>query len=480
MTDTSAPIIVCFHSDLRLEDNAALRAAAQTGRAIVPCFVFENGSGDPWSYGGASRWWLHHSLQSLAGSLSEHDANLILRHGSWSDELEKLAKETGASAVYWSRRYTPHGAEMEQDLKLKLNDIGIEAKRFAGYLLFEPESIRTQNDDPYKVFTPFWRACLGREAPRQPLKLTKKPLFYSDKLSSARLTDWDLLPTQPDWAGGLREHWQPGEQGAIKRLRAFMKRALKAYDTDRDRPAIDGTSGLSPHLHFGEISPRKIWHEVKSHLAKQPEAEEGANSFLRELGWRDFSYHLLHHWPDLPEKAFKPKFDAFPWKSNSQALKAWQRGQTGIPLVDAGMRQLWHTGIMHNRVRMIVASLLVKNLSIHWREGEEWFWDTLVDADLASNAAGWQWVAGSGADAAPYFRIFNPVTQSEKFDPEGVYLKRWLPELERVPKKYIHAPWTAPKNVLEGAGVCLGKDYPHPIVDLKQSRQQALDAYKRL
>lgn len=444
------------------------------------CFVLDQVTPGQWNYGGAGQWWLHQSLGVLQDNLKAAGGRLVLRKGVWAEQLLALADEVEAGAVYWSRMYEPYAAKAEQFLHGQLADKGIEVRRFGGYLLFEPEEVRTQQDEPYKVFTPFWKACLQRPEPRSPGGKPRKFDFYKGRLKSDSLKDWALLPTKPDWAGGFRESWKPGEKGAAAQLGKFIDAALIDYKEDRDIPALPGTSKLSPHLHFGEISPRQIWHRIQAVLAGNSRLQKGAESYLRELGWREFCYHLLHHWPDLPEQPFRQQFKAFPWRKDSKALRAWQQGQTGYPLIDAGMRQLWHTGWMHNRVRMIVASLLVKNLLVPWQHGEAWFWDTLVDADLANNAAGWQWVAGSGADAAPYFRIFNPVTQSEKFDPDGTYIKCWVPELAKLPARYIHAPWDAPESELMAAGVRLGKDYPLPIVDHKATRQRALDAYAKI
>ncbi|MEM6935811.1 MAG: deoxyribodipyrimidine photo-lyase, partial [Pseudomonadota bacterium] len=299
-----------------------------------------------------------------------------------------------------------------------------------------------------------------------------------DDVAGDDLAAWALLPTKPDWAGGLRESWQPGEAGAHERLRDFVTHAADDYAEGRDRPGKDHTSRLSPHLHFGEISPNQVWQALKMAAGFGEVSGQASDAYLRELGWRDFSYHLLTLFPELPEANFRDQFDRFPWRSDNTELERWQRGQTGYPLVDAGMRQLWHTGWMHNRVRMVVGSFLVKHLRQHWRAGEDWFWDTLVDADLASNAASWQWVAGSGADAAPYFRIFNPMSQGEKFDPDGAYVRRWVPELAKVPQKFLNRPWEAPVEILRQAGVELGKDYPNPIVDHRTAREAALAAFQ--
>lgn len=476
----SAPLIYLFQYDLRLADNPALSAAVKTGQPIIPCYILDEQSPGFRKHGGASLWWFHHSLSSLKASLKEKNGRLLLRRGALLEEVLCLVEETGASAVYWSRFYLPAAAKIEQAMHEKLTKAGVEAKRFSGYLLFEPEQIKNGSGEAFKVFTPFWKACLRGAELKPALPIPAKISFSKQRLQSDKLEQWQLLPKEPNWAVGFREQWQPGEAGARRCLNRFLKKGIVGYKVGRDVPSQPSTSKLSPHLHFGEISPRIIWHKVHAELALSGGLQKDAEHFLSEIGWREFAYHLLHHWPRLPSKPFRPNFVDFPWRKNKKALQSWQRGNTGIPLIDAGMRELWSTGWMHNRVRMIVASFLTKNLLIHWREGEAWFWDTLVDADLANNVAGWQWVAGSGADAAPYFRIFNPVTQSEKFDPEALYIKRWVPELKKLTAAYCHKPWEAPEEALAKAGIVLGETYPYPLVDLKLSREQALEAYQRL
>ena len=470
------PVVFCFRQDLRLADNVGWRTAVDSGHPVLACYVLDDQTPGDWVMGGASRWWLHHSLTSLATDIRKLGGTLHILSGPWADTIGELAKGVNAAGVYWARGYEPHFVEQEQRLNATLKEHDISARRFRGTLLFEPEEVRTLNGDPYKVFTPFWKACRKKEAPGECVPPPKKVTFSEADIDGTSIDALELLPTRPDWAAGLRETWKPGEAGAWERLDAFIAGPAGRYHDARDKPAEHGTSMLSPHLHFGEISPRQVWHAAMA----SGQDDAGLNVFLSEIGWREFSYHLLHHWPTLPEDPFRDTFARFPWRRDGASLRAWQRGQTGIPIVDAGMRQLWHTGWMHNRVRMIVASLLVKNVLVHWRDGEDWFWDTLVDADLASNAAGWQWVAGSGADAAPYFRIFNPVTQSAKFDPQGDYLRRWVPEIAKLPKKYIHDPSAAPAEVLKAADVRLGDTYPRAIVDLKETRQRALDAYQQI
>ena len=476
---TASPILVWFRQDLRLADNRALTAALATGRPVLPVYILDDAAAGSWKRGSASRWWLHHSLNSLAKELSDLGAPLILRRGDTARQLAQLATETGATAVYCSRCYEPWAVRLEASLKDVLAKASIEVKRFSGGLLKEPEVIRTQAGDPFKVYTPYWRALNAGGTPSLPLARPIAITSVKTKIASDALQDWALLPTRPDWAGGLREAWQPGEDGAAINLKRFLDEALAGYADMRNRPDKAGTSRLSPHLHFGEISPHQCWHAAALRGAAQTgKADKGLEVFHKELVWREFSYNLLIHWPDLPEKPFRREFAAYPWSKNKKALKAWQRGQTGYPIVDAGMRELWHTGWMHNRVRMVVASFLIKHLLIPWQQGEAWFWDTLVDADLASNAASWQWVAGSGADAAPYFRIFNPVTQGETFDPEGVYVRRWVPEIAALPDADLHAPWMAPPAVLASAGIVLGRTYPLPIVDHGEARARALAGYE--
>ncbi|MCC5995197.1 MAG: deoxyribodipyrimidine photo-lyase [Oceanicaulis sp.] len=471
-----APVLMWFRQDLRLGDNPALLAAAATGAPVICAYVLDDVSPGVWKRGGASRWWLHHSLASLDRDLKRQGGALTLLAGDARDVIPALVRKTGARAVYWNRRYEPWARTRDEAVKRTLKQGGIEARSFNGSLIVEPWDIPTKTGAPYKVFTPFWKALQAGHAPSEPagrparLNLIKGP--HGDALE-----DLDLLPQSPDWAGGLREHWTPGEEAAHDRLAGFIANRIEAYAGTRNLPGRHGTSRLSPHLHFGEISPRQVWHRVRqSGLA----ASDGGRTYLSEIGWREFSYNLLYHFPDLPDANFQPRFDRFEWTGGPAQLKAWTRGQTGYPIVDAGMRELWRTGWMHNRVRMIAASFLVKDLFIDWRQGEAWFWDTLVDADLASNAASWQWSAGSGADAAPYFRIFNPVTQGEKFDPDGDYVRKWIPELHGLGAKQIHAPWTADSAELARAGVRLGTDYPEPVVDHAEARKAALAAFEKI
>ncbi|MFN4141842.1 cryptochrome/photolyase family protein [Aestuariivirga sp.] len=469
-----SPSLMWFRQDLRLADNAALTAAAAAG-PVISLFILDDETPGEWRFGSASRWWLHRSLEALGTRLP-----LVLRRGRPEHVIGDVLALTGASSVHFTRDYAPWSGPLERRVKDACEGAGAACHRYAGFLLHEPEAIRNGAGDPYRVYTPFSKACFaaGEARPQKPV-----PEFaaWQGKIRSERLEDWGLLPVEPDWAAGFRDHWTPGEAGAEARLEAFIAQGLALYADERDRPDREATSRLSPHLHFGEVSPAQCWHAVRrAQFADPARLDRGAEKFLKELLWREFSYHLLHHWPSIPEKPFRPEFADFPWSGNPGALRAWQRGQTGYPIVDAGMRELWATGIMHNRVRMIAASFLIKDLLIPWQEGERWFWDTLVDADLASNAASWQWVAGSGADAAPYFRIFNPVLQGEKFDPRGDYVRRWVPELSRLPDPFIHRPWEAPQPVLAEAGVELGQNYPHPIVDHGQARDRALAAFQEI
>ena len=479
---TSSPVLVWFRQDLRLADHRALHAAIKSGGPIIPLYILDDETPGDWRPGGASRWWLHGSLASLAAGFDKLGSRLVLRRGAAAETLQAIIEETGATTVHVTRRYEPWADSLDRHLSDALSEKNIDFKRFAGSLLFEPEALRTKAGDPFKVFTPFYKACLDLEPPKAPLPRPEGGLPKPDAWpASDNLEDWALLPTKPDWAGGLRERWEPGEAGAEARLLDFLDEAMAGYKERRDRPDLFGTSRLSPYLHFGEISPRRCWQAVEDRLSENSGGgARGARSYQRELVWREFSHHLLAHWPDLPTKAFRPEFEEFPWETDEAALGAWQKGQTGYPIVDAGMRELWQTGWMHNRVRMVTASFLIKHLLLHWRKGEAWFWDTLVDADLANNAASWQWVAGSGADAAPYFRIFNPILQGRKFDPNGDYVRRYVPEIAKLPNEHLHAPWEAPKAVLEEAGVTLGETYPAPMVDHGKARQRALDAYQRI
>jgi deoxyribodipyrimidine photo-lyase len=461
---------------LRLHDNPALIAARNFSSRILPIYIYDDER--PGAPGGAQQWWLHHSLTSLVVSIKSRGGRLILRCGDYERMLLTLVKEQQPAAVFWNRCYEPHAIKRDKKIKKTLESQGVEAHSFNGSLLNEPWLIHNQQGNFFKVFTPYWRAAQKVYQDQVPLPLVDK-FSTPTKIDSDKLSDWDLLPTKPSWATEFDTIWTPGEQGASRRLNAFLKHDLADY-LKRDFPALNVTSRLSPHLHSGELSPKQVVHAVKQHALHEKVSEKALTTFLSEVGWREFSYYLLYHFPSLPKKNFRPEFDKFTWQRSPSMLKKWQQGQTGYPIVDAGMRQLWLTGTMHNRVRMIVASFLIKDLLIDWRKGADWFWDTLVDADLASNSASWQWVAGSGADASPYFRVFNPVLQGVKFDAKGEYVRQWLPVLKNLPDKYVHEPWQAPEDVLAEAGVVLGENYPKPIVDHKLAREEALSRYKKL
>ncbi|MDO9560067.1 MAG: deoxyribodipyrimidine photo-lyase [Bradyrhizobium sp.] len=474
-----SPRIVWFRDDLRLSDHPALHAAALTGAPVICLYVHDEVSNAQLRpLGGAARWWLAQSLRALQASLTSVGSRLVLRRGPAAKVIAELARETGAEAVFWSEiAQAPQQAVAEQ-VAAALLAIGVDSQSFPGDLLATPLSIRTKDGRGLRVFTPFWRRVQASGDPSRPLPAPTALAPASD-IASDRLETWRLEPLRPDWAGGLRQTWKPGERSAQARLTTFLEAGVAGYSSQRDRPDRDGTSGLSPHLRFGEIGPRQVWHAARFAAAGQPALTGDIDKFLSEVGWREFCRHLLFDLPDLADRNLQPSFDAFPWRRDDSALQAWQRGLTGYPIVDAGMRQLWHTGVMHNRVRMVAASFLVKHLLIDWREGEKWFWDTLIDADAGSNPANWQWVAGSGADAAPYFRVFNPILQGEKFDPDGAYVRRWVPELGQLPAGLIHQPWRATPLELKSAGVELRSTYPQPIVDHKQGRERALGAYAK-
>lgn len=473
--------LLWFNRDLRLADNPALAAAIARGKPIVPVYIRDDADTGAWAPGAVSRWWLHHTLERLGADIAARGNRLTLRSGAAIPEIERLARDVGAEAVYWNRRYEPWAVARGLELKTTLTARGIEARSFNAGLLHEPSLLKTQAGKPYSVFTPFWKtlkAGLVLDAATQAPPRIPGP----DRApSSDGLTDWGLLPRIP-WDGGIKAAWTPGESAANERLSEFLESAVLGYADARNLPAKQGTSRLSPHLHFGEIGPRQVWRAATAFgvMKTGDPAPRGIDVYLSEIAWREFAHHLLFHFPALPERPLRKSFEAFPWAHNPAHLAAWQKGLTGYPIVDAGMRELWHTGWMHNRVRMIVASFLIKDLMIDWREGERWFWDTLVDADLPNNAASWQWVAGCGADAAPYFRVFNPVTQGETYDPQGDYVRRWIPEIAKLPPARLHQPWTAKPHELAEAGVRLGKDYPLPIVDHAAARVRALQAFKDL
>ena len=466
------PLSICwFRQDLRLADNPALSAAAARGD-VLPVFILDDASAGPDKMGAASRWWLHHSLVSLKKALG---GTLYVAAGDARDLIPSLVRETGAGAVFWNRSYEAWRIERDSELKAKLGESGVEAESHNGALLWEPWEVKKGDGTPFKVFTPFYRrGCLAAPPPRPPLRAPEISLMPDAPASD--IGGLGLLPSE-GWGEMLAPHWDIGEAGAVARLTAFLDDGLTGYKDGRNLPAAPHVSRLSPHIHWGEISVNQIWHAAR---ARNDLPETDIDNFCSELGWREFSHSLLYFNPELKRRNLQAKFDGFDWRDDDAMLRAWQRGRTGIPFVDAAMRELWQTGYMHNRMRMVTGSFLVKNLRLHWHHGEAWFWDCLVDADHANNSASWQWIAGCGADAAPYFRVFNPVTQGEKFDPEGVYTRRYVPELSRLPTKYLFAPWAAPQAVLAQAGVRLGETYPRPVVDLKQSREDALAAFSAL
>ena len=475
MTERS---IVWFRNDLRVADNPALSAAVARGKPVICVYIDDTKNPDGLGVGAASRWWLHHSLKSLEKGLERRNASLVLRSGDPAQIIAEIAKDADVSTVFWNRLYEPWTINRDRNLKASLKEKGIDVETFAGSLLREPWEVETKTGGPYGVFTPFWKALSAMEAPAQPLKAPDKIPVDDSRPESEALDGWNLLPAKPDWASAFTGHWQPGEAGAKDRLAAFVENGLNQYQEGRNTPAAEyGTSRLSPHLHFGEITARQVWHFIHHSMDAGRVNSSPAWAYLREIGWRDFNHHLLFHNPDIPTENYKSAFDAFRWNDDDQAFTAWTKGRTGYPFVDAGMRELWQSGFMHNRVRMVTASFLVKHLLIDWRRGEKWFRDTLVDADLANNVNGWQWVAGSGADAAPYFRIFNPITQGEKFDPTGAYIRRWVPELADLPDSHLFKPWEAPKDVLDAAGIVLGTTYSSPIVDHAAARKRALAAF---
>jgi len=473
------PVIVWLRRDLRIKDNPALQAAAVSGQPVVVVYIYE--SGQSWAPGGATRWWLHHSLTDLANSLKSLGNRLRVFSGDAKDILQSVVDETGADTVLWNRRYEPDCIDCDAHIKKQLTTDGLTVNSYPGNYCHEPWQVCREGKHPYRVFTAYWRASLKHESIELTAEIEKLP-GRRGSLADEVSIDWlGLLPTI-NWDRHFKDNWTPGESNAQALLDQLLKDKINDYDSGRDLPSIDGTSRLSPHLAFGEISPRQINAAIRAGLQNGSLMDdENTETYLREIGWRDFANHLLYHFPATTTEPLDSRFGKFPWRKIKPAeLKRWQQGNTGIPLVDAGMRQLWQTGWMHNRVRMVVGSLLIKNLGYHWKEGAHWFWDTLVDADLASNTMGWQWVAGSGADAAPYFRVFNPVRQGERFDKDGDYVKHWVPEIAKLPKKYIHAPWTAPADVLDTAGIKLGETYPAPIVDLAESRKEALARFDKI
>ncbi|MCP1727984.1 deoxyribodipyrimidine photo-lyase [Natronospira proteinivora] len=474
-------VILWFRRDLRLADNPALRAAVEEAERVIPVYLHAPEEEAQWAPGGASCWWLHASLQALSQDLAAKQSRLIIRRGQSSlSLLRELIDETGAEGVYWNRLYEPLIVERDRSVKAALREQGVNAKSFRAHLLREPWEMRTGKGEPYRVFTPFWRTLAKQGDPPQPLR--QPPTLRPPGQWPSRQTVAELgLLLRPRWDRKLHDLWQPGEAGAALALDHFLDGAMAVYKDGRDLPAESDTARLSPHLHFGEISPHQAWHRARARMAGQARLSEGGEAWLRQLAWREFAHHVLFEFPHSSDEPLYERWAGFPWREGYQPLlRAWQRGETGFPIVDAGMRELWATGYMHNRVRMIAASLLVKNIRAPWQEGARWFWDTLVDADLANNSMGWQWSAGSGADAAPYFRIFNPWTQSKRFDPQGRYIRRWVPELAELPDRDIHTPQASAPAILAAAGIQLGRDYPEPIIDYKTSREEALAAARAI
>ncbi len=472
--------IVWFRRDLRLIDNPALIRALSDHERVIPVYIHAPEEEGDWRPGAASCWWLHRSLSALQEQLASRGSRLVLRVGESLEQLTGLLAESGADSLYWNRLYDPAIVKRDRDIKAKLRSGGVTVWSGNAALLFEPWTIATNAGEPYRVFTPFWKTCRPQ---LEVLEISKAPdrlPAVEAAIHGARLDELGLLPAIR-WDDGLDENWTPGEEGALRNLDVFRDEALTDYSEGRDFPARAGTSRMSPHLHFGEIGPRQVAAAMLAAGHANSTLSGPAEKYLSEIGWREFAHQLLFHFPTTPDQPLNARFSDFPWRSDiEEDLQRWCRGATGIPIVDAGMRELWRTGWMHNRMRMVVGSLLTKNLRIHWQHGARWFWDTLVDADLANNTQGWQWISGCGADAAPYFRVFNPVRQAERFDPDGEYTRRWVPELSDLPDRYLNCPWDAPRSVLEKAGVRLGESYPAPIVDLRESRQQALAAYEKI
>ncbi len=486
--------IVWFRRDLRLTDNAALAHACQTAERVVPLYIHAPEEEAPWQPGAAACWWLHHSLSALDDALREQGSRLVICAGRSAEVLKEVAREVGAGLVCWNRLYEPAVRDRDAKVQKVLSHAGIRTHMHRGALLREPEEARKEDGTPYRVFTPFSRQYFPAgtggilqmdPAPQDEHKgsFPRLPTLPCT-LRSRPLQELGLLPTIP-WHRQFSDHWCPGEAGAGKRLTDFLAQGVFGYGRNRNLPAIDGVSSLSPHLHFGEISPRQIWSALHrmidrvSHEEMRPVIDR-VQPFLRQLVWRDFAHCILYEYPHTPTEPFDHRYQAFPWEENPALLRAWQLGQTGVPLVDAGMRQLWATGWMHNRVRMVVATMLSKHGLVHWLEGARWFWDTLVDADLANNTMGWQWTVGCGVDAVPYFRILNPVRQGKRFDPDGQYVRTWVPELSCLPTCYLHEPWRAPPVIAQQAGALPGIDYPLPVVDLAAARLESLQRHREL
>lgn len=468
------PNIVWFRRDLRLDDNPAWNAAIQSNHPIIPLYIHAPQEEGTWRRGSASNWWLHYALEDLENELSQLGLKLLVIEGESLASLEYIISQTAARSVLWNRCYEPSLIKRDTHIKQSLAQANVHAESFNGSLLLDPLVIKNKSGNPFQVFTPFWKHCREIEVPRPKTLISPQSDFSSacqSSISPTSLVNLQLLPSIP-WDTGIAESWNPTREGGLKLLN-LAKNKTSLYEKKRDLPAEDGTSRLAPYLHFGQISPREFFHSIRD----IKNAEKADSGIIRQLYWREFSAHLLYHFPHSQDTALKPQYDLFPWQCDEELIRKWQLGQTGFPIVDAGMRQLWQTGWMHNRVRMIAGSLLVKHLLQPWQEGARWFWDTLCDADLANNSMGWQWLAGSGADASPYFRIFNPIIQGKKFDPTGDYVRKWCPELEHLPSKIIHTPWEATPLELKLADINLGIDYPEPVITHESGRKKALDAY---
>ena len=470
--------LVWLRHDLRLSDNPALYHAAYNKTPIIPVFIYDPDAMDR-DYGAAQKWWLHHALHSLRDNFKKHGVDLLVRQGNSGDILNDLISETGATSVTWNRSYEKWSIDRDSEIKEGLKDRGIEAESYQANVLFEPWTIKNGSGTHYKVFTPYYKKCMeGGANIDDPLPTPNSMVNASHSLNIGEISDFNFLP-DIRWDQKMADHWDISEDGAWDRMRVFFKNGLDDYKDGRDCPSIDKTSKLSPYLRWGMISPRSIWHETNLYVEAHDASETQKKEYLREVIWREFTHHLLYYYPDMRSKPLQDKFEYFPWKNYDRYLTQWQKGETGYPIVDAGMRQLWQTGWVHNRVRMIVGSLLVKHLLQPWQHGEDWFWDCLVDADPANNTAGWQWIGGCGADASPYFRIFNPITQGDKFNAHD-YVREFVPELKNIPDKYLFNPWEAPAGDLKMAGVELGKTYPEPLVTHKEGRERAMDAFQEM
>jgi len=481
----SSPTIVWFRRDLRLHDNPAWNKAVESGKTIIPLYIHCDHEEGTWRRGSASRWWLHHALSDLDDQLCELGSQLFIinveKNESSLEKIQKIITRSGADSVTWNRCYEPSFVKRDAEIKHALKSNNIQVESFNGTLLLDPHQIRNKSGSPFQVFTPFWKHCREIEIPKPvTAQFVKEPINKDEPFSTPDHTELEKLTLYPiiPWHLPIEKFWDATRSGGIELL-AKLTQKSDHYQNKRDLPNDDATSRLSSYLHFGQISPQELYHHLHSSLSQPKQIETANDGIIRQLYWREFSAHLLYHFPHSQDTALKPKYDEFPWRLDENLLLAWQQGKTGFPIVDAGMRQLWETGWMHNRVRMIAGSLLVKHLLQPWQEGARWFWDTLVDADLANNSMGWQWVAGSGADASPYFRIFNPIIQGKKFDPDGSYVKKWCPELSRLPKQYIHCPWEASPIELRAAGITLDENYPSPIISHENGRKQALDAYAK-